>query len=104
AIAENITSKSYMQGLSLLMEALSEPDRFGPAYLERFASSFVPTGVAEVARFNDPVMRQSHDIVTAMKRRLPGYSSDLPPRLDLWGREIRYESGFGRGYDAVSPL
>lgn len=104
AVAENITSKSYMQGLSLLMEAINDPDRFGPAYLDRFASSFIPSGVGEVARFIDPTMRASHDIVSAMKRKSPVFSKTLPARRDLWGREIKYQSGFGSAYDALSPL
>lgn len=104
SLVENMTSKSYMQGLANLMEAINEPERFAPAYFERLAGSFIPSGVAEVARYQDPVMRVSHDIITAMKRRLPGYSEDLPPRLDLWGREVNYESGLGKIYDAASPL
>lgn len=104
AVAENVTSKSYMQGLALLMEALNEPDRFASSYVERFASSFIPSGVAEVARITDPVSRQAHDIVSAMKRRIPGLSADLPPRRDVWGREISYQSGFGAAYDTISPL
>ncbi|MEX3008363.1 hypothetical protein [Hoeflea sp. TYP-13] len=104
SVAENATSKSYMQGVSLLLEAVNDPKRFAPSYLERFASSFIPSGVSEVARFKDPVLRASHDIITAMKRRTPGYTEDLPARRDLWGREIRYESGLGKAYDAASPL
>lgn len=104
SVAENLTSKSYMQGLANLVEAVSDPERFGPTYIERFAGSFIPTGVAEIARFDDPVMRASHDIITAMKRRLPGFSDDMPPRRDVWGRVISYESGLGKVYDAVSPI
>jgi hypothetical protein len=104
SIAENASSKSYLQGLSRLMAAVNEPDRYGPSYIEMFASSFIPSGVGEIARQMDPKMRVSHDIWSAMKRRIPGYSDDLPPRLDLWGREISYESGLGRLYDTVSPL
>jgi hypothetical protein len=104
AIAENVTSKSYLQGLSLLMEAINDPDRFAPSYLERFTSSFVPTGVAEIARAVDPVRRHAHDIVSAIKARTPGLSADLPARRDLWGRELTYQSGMGGAFDTFSPL
>lgn len=104
SIVENITSKSYMQGLANLTEAINDPKRFASRYFEGLFSSFVPSVVGEIARQQDPVMRVSHDMVTAFKRRLPGYSDDLPPRRDLWGREQRYESGLGTTYDTLSPL
>jgi hypothetical protein len=104
SIAEGVTSKSYMQGLALLVEAIEDPDRFGPAYIEKFASSYIPTGVGEVARFIDPTQRATHDLVSSFKRRVPGMSDDLPARRDLWGRPISYQSGFGRTVDAISPL
>lgn len=104
AVAEGATSKSYMQGMALLTEAIEDPDRFGAAYLEKFASSFIPTGVGEVARFVDPVQRATHDLTSSFKRKLPGFSDELPARRDLWGKEISYQSGFGRTYDAISPL
>lgn len=103
-VAENTLSKSYMEGLASIVEAVQEPERFGPRWMEQFAGSFVPAGVAEVARQLDPVQRQSHNIVTAMKRRSPGFSSDLPQRRDLWGRPMTYQSGFGTAYDTFSPL
>lgn len=104
AIAENITSKSYLQGLSLLVEAVNDPNRFASSYLERFASSFVPTGVREIATFIDPVQRATHDVISSFKRKIPGMSEELPARRDLWGREISYQSGIGVAYDAVSPI
>lgn len=104
SIAEGATSKSYLQGVSMLAEAIAEPDRRAATYVERFASSFVPSIVRETARFDDPVMRVPHDIISAMKNRVPGFSDDLPLRRDVWGREISYESGLGKAYDAVSPI
>lgn len=104
AVAENITSKSYMQGLSLLAEAVNDPDRFAASYMEKFATSFVPTGVREIATFRDPVQRQSHDIISGLKKKIPGMTEGLPARRDLWGRAISYQSGLGPVYDAVSPI
>lgn len=105
SVAENVTSKTYMSGLSNLMEAISDPERFGESYVKRFAGSLlVPTAVKEVATFTDPVQRQAATMVDQIKSRLPGYSEELPARRDLWGREIRYQSGIGPLYDALSPI
>jgi hypothetical protein len=104
SIAENITSKSYMQGLAGFIEAIEDSDRYGAAWLDRFAGSFVPTGVKEVATFLDPTKRAVHDMISSVKSRTPGLSDDLPAKRDLWGRAIGYESGLGSIYDAVSPI
>ena len=104
SIAESVTSKSYMQGLALLVEAIDDPDRYGVSYLRKFAASFIPAGVKEVATFMDPVQRAANSIMSSFKQRLPGFSDSLPARRDLWGKEISYESGIGRTFDAISPL
>jgi hypothetical protein len=41
-------------------------------------------------RADDPYMRETHNIATAMMNTMPGLSDDLPPQRDLWGRERRY--------------
>ena len=104
SIGNNAMSKTYMSGLSQFVTALGDPVRYGESYVQRFASSFVPTGVAEVARINDPYMREARNIVDALRRRTPGLTEDLPPRRDLWGQPISYQSGLGTTYDVVSPI
>lgn len=104
SVAENATSKSYLQGLSMIVEAINEPDRFSAQYIERLLGSFVPTIVAEGARATDPYMRTSHDILSAIKNRLPVFNTEQPVRRDLWGRAMKYESGLGTAYDVLSPL
>lgn len=104
SIAGNIMSKSYLSGLSSVMDALSDPERYVEGVVERFAGSFVPAGLAEVARANDPYMLEVSNIVEAMKARVPGLSKDLEARRDLWGRVISYRSGLGVLYDALSPI
>lgn len=104
SIAGSVMSKSYMRGLSDVMEVLSNPKSKAVNYAERFAGSFVPAAVAEVAKFNDPYMLEVNSMVEAMKARIPGLSEDLPARRDLWGRAISYRSGLGSFYDAISPI
>ena len=104
AVAENITSKSYLQGLSMLLEAVEDPRRFAPRYLERFSTSFIPAAVRQTTTGLDPVLRHPHDIVSSLKSKLPYYSEDIPPRRDLWGREISFQSGLGGAYDLISPI
>ena len=104
SIANNAMSKTYLSGLADFMEAMSDPTRYGEGFFQRLAGSAVPTGVAEITRFQDPYMREAHTMVDAIRKRTPGLSDDLPPRHDLWGRPISYQSGLGAIYDAVSPI
>ncbi|WP_420415841.1 hypothetical protein [Marinovum algicola] len=104
AVGQSMMDKAYVQGLSDLFSAMSEPKRFAPRYMERLAGSFVPTFVREIEGVQDPVLRRATNTLEEIKSRIPGLSADLPARHDLWGREITYQSGLGAAYDAVSPV
>jgi hypothetical protein len=102
--ASTFMDKSYLFGLSSLMDALHNPDRKGESYFTRLASSFVPTGLKEIAVARDPTQRHVTDLVSALKARTPWFTKDLPPKLDFWGREVKFQSGLGTGYDVFSPV
>jgi hypothetical protein len=104
SIAGNMMSRTYMSGLSEMMEAMANPKGGADNFAKRFAGSLVPSIVGEAARFNDPYMLETNSMVEAMKARIPGLSKDLPARRDLWGRAISYRSGLGVFYDAISPI
>jgi hypothetical protein len=97
-------NKSYFSGLTKFMDAIQDPERYGESYFNGLAESFIPTGVAEIARSVDPVQRHVTDMADAFLKRVPGLSKSLPPRLDYWGQPIEYSSGLGSTYDALSPI
>jgi hypothetical protein len=97
-------NKSYFSGLTKFMDALQDPERYGEGYFNGLVESFIPTGVAEVARSIDPVQRHVTDMTDALMKRTPGLSKSLSPRLDYWGQPIEYSSGLGSTYDALSPI
>lgn len=103
SIANNVMSKTYMSGVSDMVQAMADPERFGESFFQRLAGSVVPTGVAEIARGVDPYMRETSNMVEAMMKRTPGLSDELPVRRDLWGEPVGYQSGLGVMYDAFSP-
>lgn len=102
AVSKNVVNKTYMSGIADTMEVFSDPDRYGPAYVQRFAGSTVPAGVAHVERIMDPTLRDARTAVDLMRSRVPGYSKDLPARKNLWGDPILL--GGGLGPDIVSPI
>lgn len=100
-----ITDKTYLTSLSQFIQFVEDPERFGPTWIERMASSIaVPAGVAQIERAIDPEIRDTHDIVTAALARVPGYSEEIPQAYDVWGRPRIAQSGVSRTYDVLSPF
>ena len=108
-IANSLSSKTFYNGLSELLSAYDsasrDPDNQQNAvvkYVQRLASSTVPAIVAAEARRQDPTLRAANTLVEQFKRRLPGYSKDLPPRRNMFGEPIVLEGGLGP--DFMSPF
>ena len=103
SILGNLSNKTWLSGVSDLMEALSDPERSGGTFVKRLAGSLaVPTGVSQVARWMDPTMREAPDTMSYIQSRLPGLSNNLLPRRDMWGQPIVSQGGVGP--DFLSPI
>jgi hypothetical protein len=103
SIYRNFTNKTFMRGISDLMNAMSDPARYGENWIQRLAGSVVPTGVATAARAIDPEIKQAENIIDSIKSRIPGVRSGLMPKRDLWGNKIVQGEG-GVFERMVSPL
>jgi hypothetical protein len=109
AVAQNMTSKTYLSGVSEFFDAMSSvsTDPSGKntkmkRYFERLAGSVVPAGVAQIERTMSPEMSSANGVIEKIKSRLPGYSDDLPPRRNIFGEPIVL--GGGLGPDIMSPI
>jgi hypothetical protein len=105
AMAKNLSSKSYFNGVVELVNALSQPDHKIQAFLNNFAGSWVPAIVAKGD--DDPYMRECKTMVDAMTRRVPGLSDKLPPVRNILGEPVNVPSGwlpFGAGDNAAARM
>lgn len=109
SVAKNITSKTFLQGLSASISAMEDPQRYGKRWIQGYTNSIVPTGVAQIERQVDPITRSTYsdegafqELLNAIRARIPGYSEDLPPQRNLWGRVIENEGSLGP--DFISPI
>ncbi|KKW89404.1 thermonuclease family protein [Sphingobium chungbukense] len=103
SIMQNLSSKTWLSGMGDLIEAVNDPMRYGEGFARRLAgSAAVPAGIAQVARTVDPTMREAEDILDAAKARIPGISTTLPERRDVWGAPVTGEGGVGP--DIFSPV
>jgi hypothetical protein len=106
AMATNITSKTYLQGLTQAMEALTQPERKGHSFLKSRVSSYVPAGLKQftglIPGVEDPYMREARSVFDAVLNKLPGFSQTLPPRRNIFGEAVTATKAFGP--DSISPF
>src|SRR5690606_15297202 len=67
SVSKNLINKTWLSGPADLIQAVSDPDRYGERYIERFLSTAIPTGVAQIARSQDPILRDAQDALDAIK-------------------------------------
>ena len=102
AIAENVLSKTWSRGTSDMFEAITDSARYGERYINKLVGTLVPNISAQVARSEDPFLREARTLLDTVKSRIPGLSKTLFPRRDLWGNPITLEGGGGP--DLASPI
>jgi len=94
-IGKNFISQTYMSGVSDLMNAIDDPERYGVNIFERSGVGLaVPFSAASrtIAQTIDPTIRQSKGIAEELQASVPGLSQNLMPRLNVFGAETRRES------------
>lgn len=105
ALAKNLTSRTYLRGLSEFLDAVESGDeKKWSRYIQRQAATWTPATsmVAQVERTMDPTLRATYSIMDEIKARTPGLSETLPPRRNVWGEPIVLQGGLG--WDFVSPV
>ena len=93
AFSKNVTSKTWMTGMANLLEAIENPDRYGPKVVESFIRSMVPRGIAQIEKVIDPEKKYVRTLVDAIRQDVPGWSNNLPADLNIWGEPIVYQVG-----------
>jgi hypothetical protein len=106
AVSKGLLSKTYLRGVSEVLAALNANDD-GEAMervLLRYPATFLPATslLAGIERTMDPTLRETFNVLDAMRARIPTLSDDLPPRRNLWGDPIILEGGLGP--DIISPI
>jgi hypothetical protein len=93
--ASSLLDQSFLSGLSALVDALGDPQRYGEAFLRQLATGFVPfSGALRTAtQATDPVVRAPGSILHGVQAIVPGQSSKLPPRLTRFGEPVTRVEG-----------
>jgi hypothetical protein len=96
-IANNVTNKTFMSGLSDFLDAVSSGNvKDAQSFLGNAAGSFVPN-IANKANPDD-TMREARGILDGIMARTPGLSTKLPPRRNIFGEKVMKPPGFGNRF------
>lgn len=98
AMANNVTNKSYMTGVTQLVEAVQNPEMRMQSYINSYASSMIPYSslMRDMRKLGDPAMREVRTATDAMMNTIPGLSDDLAPKRSfITGEVINYPKGWG---------
>lgn len=92
-VGTNMVDKTFTEGLSKVMLAMQEPDRYAESFVVSLTNPVVPAIVNQIARLEDDVKREIRDpelanwVVNSLKSRIPGLRKDLPAQVNLVGQE-----------------
>lgn len=104
SVQANVLEKSFMEGLSKALFAMTDPERYGSGFLSQYANALVPTAVATVARISDGVEREAQTFIERAQSRIPGLREQLPIRYSRTGEpEEQSVSGALLGIKVVTP-
>jgi hypothetical protein len=99
-LKDQVKDKTFLQGISDLINAIEDPDRFAENAAANIVTGLAPNLIRQSLREVDPVMRETRP------RSSDGFFSGLlrtmrykvvpqlaPPRLDAWGRPLPRRRG-----------
>jgi len=95
AFAQAITNQTFLQGIANFVNALSDPTRFGPRFLQSMAGSMVPNIIGQPTTMADPVVREVNSALEAIQARIPGMRQDLLPKRDWLGEPVQTKERLG---------
>jgi hypothetical protein len=102
SFTDNITNKTFLTGVSNVIDAIADPERSGGYFISRLATSFVPRVIANVRNQMDPVRRDTQNLMDSMRNQIPTLSEELPPRRNIFGFVQVYSGTLGPKF--VSPF
>ena len=94
-ITQTLTNKTYLSGLTNMMKAITDPERFASAWQERVVAGFFSPGLLNfIAQLKDPFIRQPRGALERIKARIPGLSEQVSPKLTVFGEPIKRPTPF----------
>lgn len=94
SIAANISRESFNKGIAAFTNAAASGDeKMVRKFLDATAMSYMPSSLSQMNP--DNTFREARDEVEMAMERIPGFSSKLEPRRNLFGEIVMKPPGFG---------
>lgn len=94
ALANNLTSKTYLQGITEVIGAITNPDENMLSFLKKRGASYIPMSsfLRNIRQdMSDPHMREVRSMLDYVMNTVPGWSDTLPAKRDwVTGRPTDY--------------
>ena len=112
ALAQSLTNKTYLSGISELVEVINDPDRFGTNYASRLIGALVPFSALqrEIKKASTNELKQTAGFLGDARKNTLGFGDNLPTRRDFWGNVIPTknlalgDNATGLLWDILSPI
>ncbi len=89
SVSNNFTSRSFLQGIGQVIEAMSDPEKRMDSLVENYAANLIPGTLAQLVQVaGDDSLRDANGILERMQSRVPGLSANLAPRRNMLGEPI----------------
>jgi hypothetical protein len=95
AFSNAVTNQTFLQGITSVVRAMSEPDRFFPRWSQQMAGSLVPNIIAQPTAMMDPTVREVNSMLDAIKARVPGMREELLSKRDWLGEPVPAKERLG---------
>jgi hypothetical protein len=95
AFSNAVTNQTFLQGITNVINAMSEPTRFLPRFANQMAGSMVPNIIAQPTAMADPAVREVNGMIEAIQARIPGMRQMLMPKRDWLGEEVQSKERVG---------
>ena len=101
--AENLTDKTFLQGVNNAVNLIEDPEYYGPKLLRDIAGGFVPNAINHFKNTDtEIIVKETRTLADAIFKRLPGFEDKVAPKRTVLGDVVYRENPWGT--TALNPI
>ena len=100
-VVQHMADQTFLVGFSDAIDAITDPERNAGRFIESLATGQVPSIIPFAARAIDRTVRDPEGIGEALQAKIPGLSTGVRSKLNVFGEEARRPGGF---LNELSPI
>lgn len=120
SVLHTVSEKAFLMSIAEAAAAYKDPERYAEPYIARLTGSAMPYSslARAITQATDPVSRTTKvdpyqdnpfraefdRTLNELKKRTPGFSTDLPPNTNFWGEDIKtYDGSWIQAFNLFAP-